>query len=659
MDNRKFRTVMATALLLIAGAWTVGASAQSAKQLAKKESGWVRIIAFTNSPVAKADIVVSRLNGKVVFEQDQATNARGFYPAEIHPVPKNFRVTVTWEAQAPYRSLGLVRMSTDVRNYDPVHGEVYVNPVTTMVSRLLDRRPELGLARAQAIVRFVLGMPANASLGAAMREGPYYQSPVFSESEFLKRANAYGGFDSYLENLVTQAIYHPNETHLFRVQNTQSTQLGGIATTVATELAKGAISWLGGKGMGWAAAQAGLSTPGATKDDILHLQTQLEGLQSSVDALSNQLTRSTAQINAAINFADYNTLSIQALKLAAQVNVVNQNVTDLADACPPIPEGQPPVTPTKYCLSLEATITSQLNESEIDASFEEFAAFLEDTATVGNKGMLHLFSLCVGESVGHFFRYGDSAKIWQMWDYWDDVETQAAIAKVERLHLQDAQDDPGGRKVLIRFLGDANVIPPTDGELQNTHNAEAALVWPILPQGTVINTADKSHWMTTLPGVPQAPSCRNAITSPPNGTGGVNTVPIVDDTKLIPYPGEDADLYKSPSQSQLASLIDGWKDVSPYPGKWIHDQTITKPGDPPGVDSIAFQALYGSGYISCTSDGKPWVWTVTYITRDQNYIVINMTDGNPQPSGSNVGKVTNWNFIFVVSGFFRQYYWFD
>ena len=240
-------------------------------------------------------------DGKVVFEKDHVTNARGFYAAEIDPVPKSFRVTVISDA---------MRLSTDVHDYEPVHGVVYVNPVTTMVSRLLDRRPELSLVKAQAIVRRVLGMPANTSLGAAMRQGPYYRSAVFAESKFIKRANAYGGFDSFLESLVTRAIAHPNETELFRVQSSPpANPVAGIAGDIAIELGKGALSWLGGKGVGWAASAAGLFEPDATAADIKQMQAQLEDLQSSVDALSDQLSRSTAEIEAAINFADYNTIA--------------------------------------------------------------------------------------------------------------------------------------------------------------------------------------------------------------------------------------------------------------------------------------------------------------------------------------------------------------
>ncbi len=73
---------------------------------------------------------------------------------------------------------------------------------------------------------------------------------------------------------------------------------------------------------------------------------------------------------------------------------------------------------------------------------------LEDTASAGTKGMLHLFSLCAGQTVGHFFRFGDSIKIWDMWGYWYSVEVQAANLKVELWHLQDAQDNVARTKRL-------------------------------------------------------------------------------------------------------------------------------------------------------------------------------------------------------------------
>ncbi len=242
-----------------------------------------------------------------------------------------------------------MRLSTDVHDYEPVHGVVYVNPVTTMVSRLLDRRPELSLVEAQAIVRRVLGMPANTSLGAAMRQGPYYRSAVFAESKFIKRANAYGGFDSFLESLVTKlSLIRMRRSCSGCTSGPAENAVAGIAGDIAIELAKGALSWRAGKGVGWAASAAGLFRAGSNPADIEQMQAQLEDLQSSVDALSDQLSQSTAEIEAAINYADYNTIASQQLKLAAQVNVVEQNVAVLADGCPPV-TSSPAAPLSKFC----------------------------------------------------------------------------------------------------------------------------------------------------------------------------------------------------------------------------------------------------------------------------------------------------------------------
>ena len=84
-------------------------------------------------------------------------------------------------------------LSADVRNYNPVRDVVYVNPVTTMVTGLLLRRPDFSLQQAQARVRRILAMPANASLGAALRETPRFHSAHFWKPDFLIQANEHGG----------------------------------------------------------------------------------------------------------------------------------------------------------------------------------------------------------------------------------------------------------------------------------------------------------------------------------------------------------------------------------------------------------------------------------------------------------------------------------
>ncbi len=61
-------------------------------------------------------------------------------------------------------------MTADVALTDPTSQILVVNPVTTLVSLVLDVRPELKLDQAEAIVRRFLELPASYDLGLTLRE---------------------------------------------------------------------------------------------------------------------------------------------------------------------------------------------------------------------------------------------------------------------------------------------------------------------------------------------------------------------------------------------------------------------------------------------------------------------------------------------------------
>jgi hypothetical protein len=83
---------------------------------------WLRISAFTDHPLRGADVAVFGTDGQLLFEKANATNARGIYPAKLKNLPKDFRVVVV-DANPTVSNLfqlGLVVLSADVRNYNPV-----------------------------------------------------------------------------------------------------------------------------------------------------------------------------------------------------------------------------------------------------------------------------------------------------------------------------------------------------------------------------------------------------------------------------------------------------------------------------------------------------------------------------------------------------------
>jgi hypothetical protein len=277
---------------------------------------------------------------------------------------------------------------------------------------------------------------------------------------------------------------------------------GGIAKFIATNLAAGALEWVEGQGLGWVAQSAGLITPGATAAQIMQLQQSLDSLQSSVDQLSKQMAQATQQILNELTKTRYNTIATQAVALASDVNVAEQNLDYYVQGCPPLPEDgtleSDGSIPADWCATQAHLVQSQLSDIQINGSYERLANWLLDTQTVSYKGMIYLFSLSAGQSV-RFFRPADSTRVQNMFDYWDAVETQAANLKVELWHLNGNQNHPGGRKQLTDFRGNPKLNPPTTGTFQATNAAELQLMFPAVPGGTVVDTKTRLMWLTIIP----------------------------------------------------------------------------------------------------------------------------------------------------------------
>lgn len=462
---------------------------------------WLQLTAFTDAPVVGASITVQQPEGRVLFEQHAATNDRGAFPAPVRGLPSSFRVIVSEGTinGSPFDG----RLSADFQSFDPARQIAAVNPVTTLVSRVLDRRPNLGLAGAEARVRRFLELPADSDLGLALRESASYHSPFFGEATFMAEARQHGGFNAFEEFLVRELVARPTAIHPFP----PTALLRGSEFSFSTELAKGATSYLAGKGVGWALVQSGLVTPGATKDDITQLQDALAGLQSSVTDLIRQQDALNRLLQSEITKSQYQQSAQTALDIASQVNTVATRINNFAQICPPLPEGAVAKPPSAYCVSEKQAITDNLNSVDIYGAYDRLSTvYVLDNPLAHTLGVLHLYSLWLGQG-RPFFRTADSTSMQQLFDYWDAVQIQAANLRVELWHLQGAQDDPSARKLLTDFLGDATATPPTQGTVQRTHDEELKLLFPSVPEGTVINTKDRTMWPLAWP---KAVSCQTS-----------------------------------------------------------------------------------------------------------------------------------------------------
>jgi hypothetical protein len=234
-----------------------------------------------------------------------------------------------------------------------------------------------------------------------------------------------------------------------------------------------------------------------------------------------------------------------------------------------------------------------------------------NNAPLGLEGMLHLYSLWLGQS-NQFFRPADSTKMQNLYDYWNGVLTQAADLKIERLHKLGEQKQGGSQ--LIAFMGNPNANPPTTGTFQSDQAANLSVMFPPVPidpptrATTVISTQDHTMfallpWVNHQNGASPAPGC----------SGYLNTV-----FGVTPYAGF-RNWEQAPSKAQwqaavsLAPTNTAWHD-------WLIQQTRTTDDEypaSPGFLDLSKQCPGGGKPIAgalltsnsdCSLPAYPCVW---------------------------------------------------
>jgi hypothetical protein len=558
---RIWRPTRTLVSLLAVSLSTVSALAEHQVREKCAEPAWVRIDSFVNVPLVGADIAIYDSAGKRIFRKTAATNDQGVFPARV-ALPWDFRVTATFNAEKQpnpqLQALGQFTLSADIHDYDPVHGIVYINPVTTLVSKVMDASGSK-LKRSQTRVRRFLSLPQDAVLGASLRESAGYQSASFSETAFLQQAQQHGGMNAFLDELA-QSVTQPSAPGVSFANSAPGED--SIAAYIAQQLASGAIKWAEGEGIGWVMNSAGADTPGATQAEIEQLQNSLADLQSSVEALSNQLAALNRAVLGKLTKLQYDQIAVPALTLSSNVNGVGQLISYYAKGCPPLTA--PPTTPpSTYCTNEKVTILSDLNNVSINQSFGTLSTYMQDNGAAGVDGMLHLYSEALGATLP-FFRPSDSVTIQNMYAFWKAAQIQAAEVQVELLHVNGAQNNPGGIAQLQAFLGDASANPPTLGTFQNTFTAEAKLIFPAVPDGTVISTADHSMWLITAPVLYYDGGVYVAFCGAPPG-GSIQKTAV---TSSISISGFD---WVSPSTTEAQALVSGWSGSSP--NQWLTANT--------------------------------------------------------------------------------------
>lgn len=650
-DSLKWTAVLAPlAVALFLASCTTAAQAQStggaSAPAASPDPGkvWLKIMAFTNVPVVGADVRVSvhGSQGRPLVDVHAATNRYGVFPVAVPSHPSFFRVTISGGTinGEPF----LWHLMADVELTDPAHQILVINPVTTLVGLVLDERPDLKLDGAEARVRTFLKLPANYPLGMALRQNSGYVSPFLSVVAFMTEAQAAGGLDAF-EHLLLQELASESATHSFR----QPHLLGSTTSFVAEGLAKGALSYAGGEATGWIMQSTGLTIPGSDSSEIDALLDALAQLQSEIENLSYQVAQLTQLVQSTATQTQFNTIVVPAQALAVQVNGVESDLVYFANACPPLPDdGSTPTPPDAFCTNQKSSVNAELNDVTIQQAYVTMESYVADNPTTGFRGMLHLYSLWLAQSRA-FFRAADSTKMQNLYDYWDAALTQAANLKVELLHENGAQDNPGGQQQLIDFLGNPDLNPPTTGTFQANQTANLKLMGSAVPEGTVVSTVGHHLMWSLLPFQPD-PQYSGYNFSPPAiypGAGCWNSG--------FPFTGYLYRPYAGFTHWAPGALNMYWNELvqlaPPLSSGQNWQQWLTAETKTTGDETPASDGWFNS--LSCTN---PVVAIWTGEGGGSSYWVIHLDHDNFSTTGTGSGAHNQeWPARYLADGEF--YFW--
>lgn len=404
---KKMFAVLAAIFLLAVIACTPGGWGDS--KATATIQGWV----YADKPISGATLTIYNIKGEQVSKTDKsATGDLGSFLITVYNLPSDFRILADngrHEGQAFEANL-----SADFRNCDPQNDIIYINVVTTMVSTYLDQHPEKTLNKATAAVKKFLEIPDEVDIGSGLHGSGEY----FDYGKFLEEAANHGGVNNYIEQLVKEI--DGNATHPFPGLPTLSDE-ESIGVWAAKQLASGALSYVGGKLMGWGLSEIGIGFGGESDESIKEMQTKLVEISQQLDALDTKMTQFYDELSYQITQNNYDVRMGQMGTLISNIKSIRQKIA--------IYISNPPADPT--LLETKKKEIIKLIEERLVGN--ETVIHDQLTGLNGQTPLLKVWSQVV-KTKHRFLSSNDSSCIKPQFDYFDMLQIWMMELLVEYYH---------------------------------------------------------------------------------------------------------------------------------------------------------------------------------------------------------------------------------
>lgn len=422
--NKLLKKIIAYTLLLaltLSVLMTVGCS----KPVEATLSGWV----YASEPVSGAALSVYDTSGKQIFKARNLTvdEQGAIFIGTENKLPSDFRIVAEGGTQND-KELD-AKLSADVRGYDEQKHTIYINITTTLISAYLDKNTKISFADATLAVKKFLEIPESIDLPS----GTQLSSEYFNNAQFLKEAEKNGGINLFIEKLLTEM--EGEGTHPF--QEALPLQ-GGAASWIATTLAEGAVSYVGGELMGWGLDKAGISFGeedhtaeelakiqegmAEMKAEMAEMSIKLDAISYKLDNIVSQLKDMLKQITHQNALSDYGNRVLQLNDLISSIYSIRRDLNNFIM--------NPPAKP-------EATRQSLINRIESKIIDRADVIHNQLVGLAGEKPLITLWREIVYED--RYLDSDDYNKVKSQYDFFRNYQDAILLLQIEYYHATEGE----------------------------------------------------------------------------------------------------------------------------------------------------------------------------------------------------------------------------
>ena len=230
-------------------------------------------------PIIDATVRIYDLDGRKLSEEFHATSENGAFMVGMHstlmrPLPDEYKIVVSGGTLGgePFHDQ-LVRIIHDFDESLWYH----VNEVTSLVSAIAERQPEILISRAEEQVKEFLAVPN----GFDLISNAMYSTTMYSSHDFSHQSRDAGGLETFIDFLLDEKESGISN-HTFHATPLQVVVVDDILIFVATSLGKAVVAEAGKMAFGWA------------MHNIFHMktsdETDREEIMGQLDSVSKQIT---------------------------------------------------------------------------------------------------------------------------------------------------------------------------------------------------------------------------------------------------------------------------------------------------------------------------------------------------------------------------------